>query len=108
MRPKKQPLFWVFAENGAGSAASAAAIVEEDKPAVAEEKVSEEKKEEFLGSNGTVKAAAAAGAPAPATETVATFQDPRWVGGTWDLTQFQKDGSTDWDAVIDAGESLLP
>ncbi|KAF5735117.1 hypothetical protein HS088_TW15G00617 [Tripterygium wilfordii] len=32
---------------------------------------------------------------------VRTFVDPKWVGGTWDLGQFQKDGKTDWDAVID-------
>ncbi|CDP08335.1 unnamed protein product [Coffea canephora] len=96
-RPKKQPPFWVFAENGAGST-STAAIVEEDKAAAAaEEKVSEDKKEESLGSNGSVAVDAAA-APAPVT----AFQDPRWIGGTWDLTQFQKDGKTDWDAVIDA------
>ncbi|CAI0417750.1 unnamed protein product [Linum tenue] len=32
------------------------------------------------------------------------FVDGRWIGGTWDLKQFKKDGSmeTDWDAVIDA------
>ncbi|XP_076935969.1 light-harvesting complex-like protein 3 isotype 2, chloroplastic [Bidens hawaiensis] len=30
------------------------------------------------------------------------FEDPKWVSGTWDLKQFQKDGETDWDAVIDA------
>ncbi|KAL2348210.1 hypothetical protein Fmac_002210 [Flemingia macrophylla] len=31
------------------------------------------------------------------------FEDPRWLGGTWDLKQFQKtNGNTDWDAVIDA------
>ncbi|CAN4127710.1 unnamed protein product [Withania somnifera] len=40
------------------------------------------------------------GAPVP--ETVKMFQDPRWVGGTWDLKQFQKDGVTHWDSVIDA------
>lgn len=34
------------------------------------------------------------------------FVEPRWIGGTWDLKQFQKDGKTDWDAVIDAGEVL--
>lgn len=33
-----------------------------------------------------------------------TFNDPRWGGGTWDLKQFEKDGKTDWDAVMDAGE----
>ncbi|KAG5248910.1 lil3 family protein [Salix suchowensis] len=26
----------------------------------------------------------------------------QWISGTWDLKQFQKDGKTDWDAVIDA------
>ncbi|KAG5028373.1 hypothetical protein JHK87_011887 [Glycine soja] len=31
-----------------------------------------------------------------------SFVDPRWVAGTWDLKQFQKNGTTDWDAVIDA------
>lgn len=35
------------------------------------------------------------------------FVDPRWVGGTWDLKQFRKNGSTDWDAVIDAG-NIVP
>ncbi|XP_027359955.1 light-harvesting complex-like protein 3 isotype 1, chloroplastic [Abrus precatorius] len=35
---------------------------------------------------------------------VAAFEDPRWLGGTWDLTQFQKNGNPDWDAVIDAGQ----
>ncbi|CAI9095609.1 OLC1v1031598C1 [Oldenlandia corymbosa var. corymbosa] len=87
------------------SSGAAAAIVEEDKAdsvAVADEK-KEEVKEQSLGSNGSVKAAAAAGAaPAPEVETVAAFQNPRWVGGTWDLNQFQKGGQTDWDAVIDA------
>ncbi|XP_073124712.1 light-harvesting complex-like protein 3 isotype 1, chloroplastic [Henckelia pumila] len=54
-----------------------------------------------VGSNGSP--------PPPATEVVADvaegvkgFEDPRWVGGTWDLPQFAKDGKTDWDAVIDA------
>lgn len=31
------------------------------------------------------------------------FKDDRWVEGTWDFAQFQgKDGTTEWDAVIDA------
>ncbi|EPS63991.1 lil3 protein, partial [Genlisea aurea] len=30
------------------------------------------------------------------------FQNPKWVGGTWDLTRFTKEGKTDWDSVIDA------
>lgn len=37
---------------------------------------------------------------------VPKFEDARWVGGTWDLTQFSKDGEIDWDAVIDAGEMV--
>lgn len=35
-------------------------------------------------------------------EILIKFEDPKWVGGTWDLNQFQKDGKTDWDAVIDS------
>lgn len=105
MRPtRRQTLFWVLAENGSGVAA---AIGEEDKAVDGDEKVPEKeegKKEESLGSNGSVKVAAA-GAPAPESETeVVSFQDPRWIGGTWDLTQFQTNGKTNWDAVIDAGE----
>ncbi|XP_038726114.1 light-harvesting complex-like protein 3 isotype 2, chloroplastic isoform X2 [Tripterygium wilfordii] len=38
---------------------------------------------------------------------VRTFVDPKWVGGTWDLGQFQKDGKTDWDAVIDTGRAAM-
>ncbi|XP_031123971.1 light-harvesting complex-like protein 3 isotype 1, chloroplastic [Ipomoea triloba] len=38
----------------------------------------------------------------PAAMSLGMFQDPRWVGGTWDLKQFQIDGKTHWDAVIDA------
>lgn len=112
---KRQALLGVFtcaAEEGS----EAAAIAEEDKAdvvSVAEVKVSEasekkeEVKEESLGSNGSLKAATT-GSPAAEVETVSTFQDPRWVGGTWDLTQFQKDGKTFWDAVIDAGEVFSP
>lgn len=37
-----------------------------------------------------------------AVEDVGRFEDPRWVGGTWDLKQFQKDGKMNWDDVIDA------
>lgn len=40
-------------------------------------------------------------------EILIKFEDPKWVGGTWDLNQFQKDGKTDWDAVIDSGEVLV-
>uniref|UniRef100_A0A1J3DWX3 Lil3 protein n=1 Tax=Noccaea caerulescens TaxID=107243 RepID=A0A1J3DWX3_NOCCA len=34
------------------------------------------------------------------TETLIKFEDARWVNGTWDLKQFEKDGKTDWDFVI--------
>lgn len=30
------------------------------------------------------------------------FKDPRWVGGTWDLKHFEKDGEIDWDSILDA------
>ncbi|KAJ8763719.1 hypothetical protein K2173_003501 [Erythroxylum novogranatense] len=50
--------------------------------------------ESSSGPNGVV--------PEGEVKRVTKFEDPRWVGGTWDLKQFQKDGSTDWDAVIDA------
>ena len=48
--------------------------------------------------------AAGAQAAGPKLQVVdGRFVDCRWTGGRWDLTQFAgKDGSTDWDAVIDA------
>ncbi|KAF8096234.1 hypothetical protein N665_0313s0007 [Sinapis alba] len=36
----------------------------------------------------------------PTTTTDIKFQDAKWVNGTWDLKQFEKDGKTDWDSVI--------
>ncbi|KAL2525220.1 Uncharacterized protein Adt_10274 [Abeliophyllum distichum] len=48
------------------------------------------------------------GSPPPAAVAPETkFQDLKWVGGTWDLNQFLKNGKTDWDDVIDAGDSSL-
>lgn len=35
--------------------------------------------------------------------TVIKFEDAKWVNGTWDLKQFEKDGKTDWDSVIVSG-----
>ena len=36
-------------------------------------------------------------------KSAAQWKDARWVNGTWDLAQFAKaDGTTDWNAVIDA------
>ncbi|CAN6972027.1 hypothetical protein IGI04_035037 [Brassica rapa subsp. trilocularis] len=36
----------------------------------------------------------------PTTATGIKFEDAKWVKGTWDLKQFEKDGKTDWDSVI--------
>lgn len=66
----------------------------------AEEMHSEGAQKPTLGSNGAALKAEEL-APPP------KFKDPRWVGGTWDLKQFLKDGKTDWDAVLDAGETSL-
>lgn len=55
------------------------------------------------GTNGSV----AGVAQEVKVQVVNAFEDPRWLGGTWDLKQFQKKGNTtDWDAVIDAGEVI--
>ncbi|GKV10782.1 hypothetical protein SLEP1_g22100 [Rubroshorea leprosula] len=75
-------------ENGPGVSISAAAV-EDPKPQL---KVSE--LTESVGPNGAPTASE--------VNAVATFQDPKWIGGTWDLQQFKKDGNIDWDAVIDA------
>lgn len=59
-----------------------------------------------LGSNGSPPPSVAAVEELVVAEAVSGFQDARWVGGTWDLKQFEKDGKTHWDSVIDAGLSL--
>ncbi|KAK6146393.1 hypothetical protein DH2020_020262 [Rehmannia glutinosa] len=90
LRPTKKLHFHllVSADNGSGVAAT----VEEDTPLSSEEAV---------GSNGSPVPPPTEAADLVA-EPVSSFQDARWVGGTWDLKQFAKDGNTDWDAVIDA------
>ncbi|KAF5938659.1 hypothetical protein HYC85_022918 [Camellia sinensis] len=96
LRPKKH-LFLVptkATDNGSGNVASAA-IVEDQKVSEAPAVDSELKSESHDGSLGPN------GSPA-AVDAVAKFADPRWVGGTWDLKQFQRDGKTDWDTLIDA------
>ncbi|XP_075487409.1 light-harvesting complex-like protein 3 isotype 1, chloroplastic [Primulina tabacum] len=94
-------LFLAFKKNcnfhllvGADGVSGVAATVPEETPSSAEANVV---------SNGSPPS------PLPSPEVVADiaegvkgFEDPRWVGGTWDLAQFAKDGKTDWDAVIDA------
>ncbi|RDX61804.1 Light-harvesting complex-like protein 3 isotype 1, chloroplastic [Mucuna pruriens] len=52
--------------------------------------------------NGSAAAAVAVAALSEEVKVLGGFVDPRWIGGTWDLKQFQKSGTTDWDAVIDA------
>ncbi|CAE6190838.1 unnamed protein product [Arabidopsis arenosa] len=54
------------------------------------------KKEEITAA----KNVAVEGEEMKTTETVIKFQDARWINGTWDLKQFEKDGKTDWDSVI--------
>lgn len=102
--PKKLPSVFIArsADNGAG--ASGLTVVEEtvevtDAPpkTVEEKRVEVKDKEHSLSSNGV----------AVENAEILTFRNPRWVGGTWDLTQFQKDGRTDWDGVIDAGKPVL-
>ena len=56
------------------------------------------------GGNDNGSAVAVAVFVAEEVKVVPTFEDPKWVGGTWDLKQFHKNGVTNWDAVIDAGE----
>lgn len=85
---KKESFFTLrasAADNGAGVSAPAV-TVEEPKVREASEGPTE--------SNGAVEA--------PEVKAVNKFEDPKWVNGTWDLKQFQKNGQTDWDAVIDA------
>ncbi|KAL2472122.1 Chlorophyll A-B binding family protein [Abeliophyllum distichum] len=100
LRPTKkhQYLVPIFASADEGS--GVAAVKVEDEKA-SENPVSAG---ENLGSNGSPPLAAEAPEPATAelVESANKFQDPRWVGGTWDLKQFAKGGKTDWDAVIDA------
>lgn len=92
LRPKNlplSPLKWkASSDNGAGASDSAATAVESPP-----EKIS-------VGTNGSASSAAAAAAEE--LKIPGGFEDPRWVAGTWDLMQFRKNGSTDWDAVIDA------
>ncbi|PON97857.1 Chlorophyll a/b binding protein domain containing protein [Trema orientale] len=84
------------ADNGAGALGSAATAVEPKVPEPSEPPL--EKVESSAGGNGLVP-------NAPEVEVVVSkYENPKWVNGTWDLTQFQKDGKTDWDAVIDAGK----
>ncbi|XVF10925.1 hypothetical protein REPUB_Repub07fG0225300 [Reevesia pubescens] len=95
--PLKRPFLLLstpksLADNGAGVSASVAAV-KDPKPKL-KEPVPEEAVEGSAGPNGA--------STSSEVEVLSEFEDPRWIGGTWDLKQFQKYGSTDWDAVIDA------
>ncbi|KAE8677404.1 hypothetical protein F3Y22_tig00111513pilonHSYRG00030 [Hibiscus syriacus] len=79
-------------DNGAGVSASVAAV--EDSKPNQEDPVVEKAVEGSLVPNGVATSAE--------VEVLSKFEDPRWIGGTWDLKQFEKNGRTDWDAVIDA------
>ncbi|KAK4788490.1 hypothetical protein SAY86_019809 [Trapa natans] len=91
LRPKRPQFNLLIAASGDSGGAAVAVSVTEEQP-MAE------------AANGSVAAA-----PAPIAEeekeaevVLNTFKDPRWVNGTWELKQFEKDGKTNWDAVIDA------
>lgn len=72
--------------------------------------VQSSKKISPLERGGTLKGKRAAGKdPSLATLGKSTasfagekFSDARWKEGTWDISQFTKEGKVDWDAVIDA------
>ncbi|KAM1127646.1 hypothetical protein ACFX2I_037584 [Malus domestica] len=99
LRPKNH-LFTTraSAENGAGALGSVATAVEPkaepEVPVPAAEAVPV-KSQSSAGANGSA-------GTAEEVSVVNLFEDGRWVNGTWDLKQFEKNGKTDWDAVIDA------
>jgi len=88
-------------DNGGAGVSASAATVEEPK---LEQKTPESSDSVPVAKNSSNGAVAAGGEE---KVEVSKFGDPRWISGTWDLKQFQKDGKTDWDAVIDAGEIFL-
>ncbi|KAL9167195.1 hypothetical protein ABFS82_05G079500 [Erythranthe guttata] len=95
IRASKSLQFHLFAssDNGSGVAAEDTPLTSSEEPVVV--------------TNGSPTPTpspptAAAAADPVVVETVNSFKDARWVGGTWDLKQFGKDGQTNWDAVIDA------
>ncbi|XP_042503570.1 light-harvesting complex-like protein 3 isotype 1, chloroplastic [Macadamia integrifolia] len=99
--PSRRSLFLLSrkaTDNVAGVVGSAAVVEEkgvkkeEAAPTASEQEL--KKEERSLGSNGAVSSSV--------VEAVPKFEDPKWVGGTWDLKQFEKDGKTNWDAIIDA------
>ncbi|XWS62055.1 hypothetical protein CRYUN_Cryun07bG0178100 [Craigia yunnanensis] len=95
--PLKRPFIFLstpksLPDNGAGVSVSVASV--EDPKPKQKDPVLEKTVEGSAGPNVAATSAE--------VEVLSKFEDPRWIGGTWDLKQFQKHGSTDWDAVIDA------
>ncbi|OWM88327.1 light-harvesting complex-like protein 3 isotype 2, chloroplastic [Punica granatum] len=91
LRPKRSSfVISAAASDGNGGAGVAVSVAEEQPKAEA--------------ANGPVAAASASAVETEEEAAVVlnSFKDPRWVNGTWELKQFEKDGKTDWDAVIDA------
>ncbi|XVE57553.1 hypothetical protein DITRI_Ditri04bG0099600 [Diplodiscus trichospermus] len=84
-------------DNGTGVSASVAAV--EDPKPKQKDPALEKAVEGSGGPNGAASSAE--------VEVLSKFEDPRWVAGTWDLKQFQKQGSIDWDNVIDAGRAAM-
>ncbi|KAF9685461.1 hypothetical protein SADUNF_Sadunf03G0056900 [Salix dunnii] len=83
-------------DNGGAGVSASATSVEELK---SEQRTPESSESVPVAGNSSNGAVAAGGEE---KVEVSKFGDPRWISGTWDLKQFQKDGKTDWDAVIDA------
>ncbi|GAB2296400.1 hypothetical protein Dimus_030520 [Dionaea muscipula] len=92
-KPRRSHFFCIStkaeSDNGTGVLTpSAAAAVTEEKPV-----------ESSPAEAGSTASAVADGV---VELEVKNFEDARWANGTWDLKQFEKDGKTNWDAVIDA------
>lgn len=100
-RPKRH---FVLLSTRVSDNGSGLVVVEDDKKEVVEEAtvVESEQKVESSDASLETNGSPAVAAGAPVEVEVGKYENPKWVGGTWDLKQFQKDGTTDWDAVIDA------
>ncbi|KAK7330828.1 hypothetical protein VNO77_25032 [Canavalia gladiata] len=84
-------------ENGVGNSASATTAVEPPPTQAVPDPSPPSVENNSVGTNGSAVAVATEEVKVPSG-----FVNPKWIGGTWDLKQFQKNGSTDWNAVIDA------
>lgn len=87
LRPKNLPLFSLSPLRASAGTSDSAETAVKPPP----ENIS-------VGTNGSASAVTVA----EEVKVSSGFVDPRWVAGTWDLMQFRKNGTTDWDAVIDA------